>query len=268
MTIKIATKNRVGYVTLNRPDKMNAFNTAMQLEFRTAVEQLDGDDDVSVLVVRGAGTGAFSAGGDLREPPPTDVMARRHAARLGAGRTVRACSKPVIASVRGYALGGGCELAVACDIRIASRDALFGFPEILHGWLPAGAGTTQLLPRLIGRSQAALMIMTGERVQAERAMALGLVDEVCDAKELHQRTETLAESIAKNDASCLVLAKSALDAAESSPVDVGMAYELELSSIRFLAGDRAAAVRRFADRSTSEGGQTLGEPDATEGNET
>jgi enoyl-CoA hydratase len=141
-------KERLALITLNRPDKLNALNSEAVNALIQAAEEIEKDDDIRVVIITGAGVKAFSSGSDLTELQEITAVELRR--RIESPNIIRNLSKPVVAMIQGYALGGGLELALACDIRVASEDAKLGFPEITHGWLPAGGGGTQVLPRLVG----------------------------------------------------------------------------------------------------------------------
>jgi len=237
----------VANVTLNRPRQLNAINRAMRLAFREAVETAAADETVKVVVIRGAGERAFSSGADLKEIGNRTPMQRRTVATEEPSAVVRACDKPVIAAIRGYAFGGGLEIAGACDIRVASDNAVFCFPEINHGWFPA-AGGTQFLPRLVGMGMAMELIFTGRRVSAAEALAMRLVNAVHSDAAFDAAVAELASSIASHRVGALVLAKAALRMSERSGSDVGFAYEKELGALSYTLEGRQEALSAFANR--------------------
>lgn len=198
-TLLYRTHARIGYVTLNRPDILNAQSPQMFEELARVFGEIKVDSEVGVVIVTGAGDRAFCAGADinfLRELAQTTPMAAKafvEKNRMAFDALVH-LSKPVIAAVNGYALGGGCELAMACHIRIASEQARFGQPEINLGLFP-GAGGTQRLPRLVGRGVALELMLTGEAITAQEAYRLGLVNKVVPAAELMPTAEKLAQQI-------------------------------------------------------------------------
>jgi enoyl-CoA hydratase len=235
----------VATVTLNRPAQLNAINKAMRQAFREAFEAIAGDDSIRCVVIRGAGERAFSSGADLKEIGQRTPMQRRVVATEEPAAMVRACQKPVIAAIRGYAFGGGLEISLACDMRFASDNAIFCFPEITRGWFPA-AGGTQILPRVIGMGKAMEMILTGRRVAADEALAAGLVNAVHADSEFDAAVAALAAKIAGYNLGALTLAKAAIRMAERAPTDVGLLYEKELGALSYTLEGRDEALAAFA----------------------
>jgi enoyl-CoA hydratase len=242
----------VATVTLNRPRQLNAINRAMRHALREAFAGIEADDAVKVVVVTGAGERAFSSGADLKEIGNRTPMQRRVVATEEPSAIVRACSKPVIAAIRGYAFGGGLEVAMACDLRLAGVGAEFCFPEIGRGWFPA-AGGTQHLPRLVGMGMAMEMILTGRRVGAAEALELRLVNRVVEDDALAGTAAALAEEIAAHSGGALVLAKAALRMSERAGMDVGLLYEKELGAVSYTLEGRAESLAAFANRSRGTG---------------
>jgi enoyl-CoA hydratase/carnithine racemase len=201
----------IAWVTLNRPDKLNAVNLEMRDELWTAMEWVRSDPDVGVVVLRGAGDRALSAGADITEfgTAPSYVDARRARHERDLWGLMLAIEKPLIASIRGFALGAGCEMSLCCDLRIAADDASFGLPEVNLGYIPS-AGGTQLLPRTISRGNALLMILTGDPIDAQQALDYGLVQWVVPAAELAARTEDLARRVVAMPAEAVRKAKEAV----------------------------------------------------------
>lgn len=237
----------VATVTLNRPGQHNAINRAMRQAFRAAFAEITERDDVKLVVIRGAGERAFSSGADLKEIGNRTPMQRRVVAAEEPSAIVRACSKPVIAAIRGFCFGGGLELALECDMRVAASSALFCFPEITHGWFPAGGGT-QSLPRLVGMGRAMEMILSGRRVPAPEAERTGLVDTLLDDTDFAAGLTRLTQSIASHRLGALVLAKAALRMSERTGSDIGLLYERELGALSYTLEGRAEALAAFADR--------------------
>ena len=196
-TLLCDVKDQVGRVTLNRPEVLNALNSRVFNELEHAFMTFALDASVRVVLVTGAGEKAFAAGADINELIRLDVATGEAKARRGQEvfRTIETFGKPVIACINGFALGGGCELAMACTIRLASETARMGQPEVKLGLIP-GYGGTQRLPRLVGRSMALKLLLTGEMVGAAEALRIGLVDEVVPAHRLRERGEELARTIA------------------------------------------------------------------------
>lgn len=197
----LLTENRDGvlWLTVNRPDKLNALNHATLAEIEEVVSSVAADDAVWAMAVTGAGDKAFVAGADIGElstlgPVEAKEFALRGQAIFG---QIERLTKPVVAAVNGLALGGGCELAMACHLRIASTNAVFGQPEVKLGLIPGYAGT-QRLPRLVGRGRALDILLTGRNVSAEEAERIGLANSVCGAEELTEQVESLLRKILAN----------------------------------------------------------------------
>jgi enoyl-CoA hydratase len=237
----------VATVTLNRPNQLNAINREMRQAFREAFENIDANEAIAVAVVRGAGERAFSSGADLKQIGNRTPMQRRAVAAEEPSAIVRACRKPVIAAMRGYAFGGGLELAMACDMRLASANSIFCFPEITHGWFPAGGGT-QTLPRLVGMGKAMELILTGRRVGSEEALAIGLVNSVHPDADLDAAVEAMAKTIGGYRLGALILAKAAMRMSEQTGSDLGHLYEQELGALSYTLEGRQESLSAFAER--------------------
>lgn len=190
-------KDGVAYLTLNRPDRLNALNSAVLKELDDALAAIDGDAEIRVLVVRGAGEKALAAGADITEMQSMEAEAGMAFGAFGQKvfAKIEALRQPSIAMIPGFALGGGCELALACDIRIASEKARFGQPEVGLG-ITAGFGGTQRLPRLVGRGAASLLLFSGNMIDAAEALRIGLVDKIVPHDALAAEVSALAEGIA------------------------------------------------------------------------
>jgi len=197
--IRYELADHVATVTLDRPDVHNAMNNAMRRELTEVFTRLATEDTVRVVLVTGAGERAFSAGADIREfvEPLVPTQFREERRRIDFRQAMDRCPQPIIAAIRGYAFGGGLELALACDIRIAADDAQLGLTEINLAIIPGGGGT-QRLPRLVGRGKALEMILTGMRVPAEEALRIGLVERVVPEDQLWGETMGIAETISQN----------------------------------------------------------------------
>jgi enoyl-CoA hydratase len=195
-TLLCEVKDHVATVTLNRPQVLNALNSTVFNELDQAFMKLVANVEVRVILLTGAGEKAFAAGADIGEIARLDVATGEAKARRGQEvlRMIETCGKPVIACINGFALGGGCELAMACTMRLASETARMGQPEVKLGLIP-GYGGSQRLPRLVGRSMALKLLLTGEMVSATEALGIGLVDEVVPAGRLMERAEELAKTI-------------------------------------------------------------------------
>lgn len=244
MLINYCVKGGIAMVEMNRPEKRNAINMAMKQELLAVFKDIEANSDNKVVVLSGRGEKAFSAGADMFETVGKTPFEKRLSAPMDASCTVRQCTKPVIAMVRGYALGGGFELALSCDIRIASETAIFGFPEVSRGWIPGGGGT-QLLVNLIGEGKAAYLIYSGKNLTGREAGQWGIVEEVLADKDLESGTIDLAEKIAAGKVDTLRLAKTCVKIAGRANLDVGIDYERELISLCYAFPDRVEAIDAF-----------------------
>jgi enoyl-CoA hydratase len=220
---------RIAVVTVNRPDRLNALNAVAKRELRDLFLHLRDDESVDVMILTGAGTKAFVAGTDIGELAQLDPVTGKTFSLDGqaAFAAIEESEKPVIAAVNGYALGGGCELALACHFRIASDNARFGQPEVNLGILP-GYGGTQRLPRLVGPGRAAEMILTGEPIDAAAALTIGLVNRVVPQAELLPAARAIAATIAGKGMVAVRLAVRALRAARETGLSAGLQKEAEL----------------------------------------
>lgn len=198
-TLKVATMDGVRWITVNRPDKLNALSAATVGELDRAVGEAETDDQVIAVVITGAGDKAFVAGADISELSSLGPVEAKEFALRGQAvfARIEKLRKPSVAAVNGYALGGGCELAMACHVRVASSNAVFGQPEVKLGLIP-GYGGTQRLPRLVGRGRALELLITGRNVAADEAERIGLVNRVCDPVALTQTVNELLSSILAN----------------------------------------------------------------------
>jgi len=242
----------IATVTINRPDKLNALNTAVREQFVAALADLDANDDVRVVIVTGAGEKAFVAGADIAEFDGETAYAGYHLAKnFGIFEAPDKFSKPIIAAINGFALGGGCELAMACDIRIASEKAKFGQPEISLGILPGGGGT-QRLPRLIGMGAAYKLLYTGDMIKAEEALQLGLVNEVVPPDQVMPRARELATTIASKSPAALRFIKETVRASARMPLDEGLRFETALFGLVFATDDKVEGIRAFLEKRKAE----------------
>ena len=239
-TIAIHVEDAVARVTLDRPDKRNAINDDMRSELTAAFAAFDADSSVRVVVLTGAGS-AFCAGGDLSASAAPDPHRPRIVEPLDQ------FSKPVIAAINGVAFGGGLELALACDLRIAATGARFALPEVRIGSLP-GSGGTQRLPAVIGPSLAAQMILTGEPIDALRALAAGLVTELCEPDKLIETAMAHARTIARNAPLAVIAAKRALRVAAGTHRTDNLDFERKLFNELALSEDRNEGRRAFREK--------------------
>ena len=249
MPVALETRGRVAVLTLDRPDRLNALSPDMLDDLVARLDEVEADEGVGAAVVTGAGDKAFSVGADVslvREATP--IEARTFAARGHAtADRIEALRTPVVAAINGYALGGGCELALACDVRVASDRAQIGLPEVTLGIFP-GWGGTQRMPRLIGPGRAKELILTGRRVGAEEALALGLVERVHPHEELLDRAVELAAEIAAKPAWALAAAKAMVNRAGDGDQAGNLARELDLFALAFATEDQREGMAAFFEK--------------------
>lgn len=247
-TVLFERHGRVAVLTINRPDKMNALNAQVGTEAMAHLEAIESDDEIGVVVVTGAGARSFVAGADIGEFADRTPFDQREAMRFPRIFDVMATfPKPVIAMINGFCLGGGCEMAMSCDIRIASEAARFGLPEINLGLIPGGGGT-QRMPRLVGLGNAMKLVLTGEMIAADEALRIGLVDEVVAPDALRARTLELAESIASKSPLTVRVAKEAVRASERLTIEEGVRYERDLFCLCFSTEDKDEGVAAFLEK--------------------
>jgi len=241
-------EGRVAILTFNRPEKMNALSEEVRVELLAHLERIATDDSVGVVVLTGAGDKAFVAGADIGEFEGRSPFDQRYAMRSPRIFDVMASyPKPVIAMINGYCLGGGCELVMSCDIRVASDRASFGQPEINLGLIPGGGGT-QRMPRIVGTGQAMRLILSGDRIKAEEAKQIGLADLVVPHDDLRQQTLELAQRIASKSPLTLKVAKEAIRASERMSIEEGILYERDLFCLCFSSEDKKEGVKAFLDK--------------------
>ncbi len=245
----VAVEAPIATITLNRPQSLNALSTPTLLEIEAAVEGLLEDPQVMVLIIAGAGEKAFSAGGDISVMRDADPMAARNYALLAQRvlNLIEQCPLPVIAAVNGFALGGGCQLAMACDIRIAGETARFGQPEVRLGIMPGFAGT-QRLPRLVGKGRAKEMLFTGEMIDAAEACRIGLANRVVPGAELLAEARSMARKIAANGQVAVRLCKEAVNNGMEMPGDKAASYEADLFALCYSTHDQKEGMRAFFEK--------------------
>jgi enoyl-CoA hydratase len=247
-TLLLERRERVAIITVNRPDKRNALNIKTREEGAALLEELRNDDSVGVVVFTGAGDKAFIAGADIGEFAGRTAMMQRDVMTARSLFTAfDTFPKPVIAMINGYCLGGGCELALACDIRIASETASFGQPEINLGIIPGGGGT-QRLTRLVGEGKAMELILSGDIIDAKAAYEIGLVNHVFPADQLEAKTMEIANRIASKSPIALSLAKEAVKLASHSNLDEGLRREVDLFALCFSTADKDEGVSAFLEK--------------------
>jgi enoyl-CoA hydratase len=251
MTFKNLTVERDGQIavlTINRPGALNAINTETMSEIGHAILELGNDDDVRSVIVTGAGK-AFVAGADIAELQHADGMKAKEVSALGQ-RTfsiVENIAKPVIAAVNGWALGGGLELAMACDVRIASTKAKLGQPEVTIGAVPGFAGT-QRLPSLVGLGRAKEMLLTGAPIDAEKALSWGLVNKVVEPDELMGAAKEMARAIMKNGPAAIGLVKGCANRSTGADVDAGGMHESDAFGLCFASGEAKEGITAFFEK--------------------
>src|SRR5438093_13473381 len=242
------TSNRISILTINRPDKRNALNQARRDEMVHALESLDRQLESRVLIITGAGDKAFIAGADINEFEGRTALTQREAMKgLRVFDAIEDFSKPVIAMINGFCLGGGLETALACDIRIAADTARLGQPEINLGIIPGGGGT-QRLTRLVGEGKAMELILTGDLIDAAHAKEIGLVNAVVPAADLRSTVLNLASRIAEKSPVALRMAKDAIKSAGRMNLREGLDRERDLFALTFSSEDKAEGVRAFLEK--------------------
>ncbi|MCI0548870.1 MAG: enoyl-CoA hydratase-related protein [Candidatus Rokubacteria bacterium] len=248
-TVRYEVAEGVATVTLDRPDVHNAMNNAMRRELTEIFGAIRADEAVRVVLVAGAGERAFSAGADIREftAPQAPTEFRDSRRRLDFRSELERCPQPIVAAIRGHCFGGGLELALACDIRVAADDARLGLTEIDLAIIPGGGGT-QRLPRLVGRGKALEMILTGARIPAAEALRIGLVERVVPAGELLDHARALARTLAEKAPIALRYAKEAVTAGLAMSLGDGLRLEGDLSTFLRATEDRLEGARAFLEK--------------------
>jgi enoyl-CoA hydratase len=250
--VLLERQGRVAILTINRPDKLNALSQSVRDETLAHLQTIEKDEGVGAVVVTGSGEKSFIAGADIQEFAGRSPFDQREAMAFPRVFDIMAnFPKPVIAMINGFCLGGGCELASSCDIRIASDKARFGQPEIKLGLIPGGGGT-QRLPRLIGMGQAMRLILTGDMIGAEEAQRIGLVDQVVPHDELRAKTLELAAKIASFSPLTVRVAKEAMRASERMAIEEGILHERELFCLCFSTEDKKEGVDAFLGKRAPE----------------
>ena len=249
MTVRVERDGAVAILTLDRPEAMNAFDVATLTALRDRLLELREDDDVRVIVLTGAGERAFAAGADIKYMSELDVDAAKEWGELGhsVGQLLETSPRPTIAAINGFALGGGCELALACDLRYASRNAKLGQPEVNLGLIP-GWGGTQRLARICGLGVAKDLILTGRVVAADEALRTGLVNAVYDPEELLERTLDNARAIAAKSPIALRAAKVAINHALQGDHVENLMREADDFGELFASEDAREGMRAFVEK--------------------
>ena len=248
ITFEVA--DRIATIMVNRPDKLNALNSATIAELGAAIDDARVRQDVGGVILTGAGR-AFIAGADISELQGQSPFVAKGRSRAGQEvfRRYEMCPKPVIAAVNGFALGGGCELAMACHVRIASEHAKFGQPEVKLGILP-GYGGTQRLPRLVGKGRALQLLMTGEMIDAEEALRIGLVNRVVHAAELIGAAQIMLKQIMQNAPLAVALSIEAVDRGLGMTLDEGLTLEANHFGLLAATDDMKEGMSAFLEKRT------------------
>jgi enoyl-CoA hydratase/carnithine racemase len=247
--VRYEKKGPIAYVTINRPKVLNALNTPTWTDLHTAFEDVKKDASVRGVILTGAGDKAFVAGADISELANVDAYDAEESSRFGQGvlDLIENLGKPVIAAINGFALGGGCETAMACTIRIAVEHARFGQPEVKLGLLPGGGGT-QRLPRLVGKGRALQLILTGETISAQEAYRIGLVNEVVPAADLMARAETILKQILANAPIALKFSLQAVNKGLETAQSEGLALEASYFGICAATEDKKEGTSAFLEK--------------------
>jgi enoyl-CoA hydratase len=242
-------KGSIAYVTVNRPKVLNALNTPTWTDLQAAFEDAKADSSVHGVILTGAGDKAFIAGADISELAHVDAYEAEESSRFGQGvlDLIENLGKPVIAAINGFALGGGCETAMACTIRIAAEHAKFGQPEVKLGLLPGGGGT-QRLPRLVGKGRALQLILTGETISAQEAYRIGLVNEVVPAANLIARAETILKQISANAPIAVKFSLEAANKGMDTSQAEGFALEASYFGICAATEDKKEGTSAFLEK--------------------
>ncbi|MCI4371856.1 MAG: enoyl-CoA hydratase-related protein [Thermoplasmata archaeon] len=247
--VRVEMEERLAIVTITRPEQLNALNSIVLRELSMTIEHLSMAQAVGAIILTGAGDKAFVAGADIKEMAGLTGLEMRAFSEMGRrlGDAMAACGKPIIAAINGYALGGGAELALACDIRIASERAKIGQPEVNIGIIP-GFGGSQRLPRLVGPGWAAEMIYTGDAIDAGTAERIGLVNRVVPADRLLEEAKAIARKILEKGPAAISLAKACLRAAMEMPLSAGLDFETAAFGVVGSTRDKEEGMRAFIEK--------------------
>jgi enoyl-CoA hydratase len=242
-------KNAIGYVTVNRPKVLNALNMATMEDLRKAFHDIKSDSSVRVVIITGSGEKAFIAGADIAELSKNDAVAAKEYTHKGQSvlNLIENCGKPVIACINGFALGGGCEIALACTMRLASENAKLGQPEVKLGIIP-GYGGTQRLPRLVGKGIAMQLLLAGEMITAQDAHRIGLVNEVTAPAELIPRAEAIAQKIIANAPLAVQYAMEAVNKGMEMTLQEGLYVEAVLFAVACATEDKKEGTAAFLEK--------------------
>ncbi len=247
--ILVEKKNSIAYVTVNRPKVLNALNMATMDELRAAFHDIKNDGGVRVVILTGSGEKAFIAGADINELAAHDAVSGKEYTHRGQSvlNLIENLGKPVIACINGFALGGGCEIAMACTVRLASENAKLGQPEVKLGIIP-GYGGTQRLPRLVGKSRAMQLVLTGEMINAQEAHRIGLVNEVTAPAELIPRAEAIAQKIIANAPLAVQYSLEAINKGLEMTLPEALYLEAVLFSVACSSEDKKEGTTAFLEK--------------------
>jgi len=247
--LKYETKNKIAYVTVNRPKVLNALNMATMEELRAAFTDIKGDAAVRVVIFTGSGEKAFIAGADIAELSKHDAISGKEYTHKGQSvlDLIENLGKPTIACINGFALGGGCELSMACTMRIASENAKLGQPEVKLGIIP-GYGGTQRLPRLVGKGVAMQLVLTGEMISADEALRIGLVNEVTAPADLIPRAEAIAQKVIANAPLAIQYAMEAVNHGTELTLAEGLYLEATLFGVCCATEDKSEGTKAFLEK--------------------
>src|SRR5438874_5113465 len=242
-------KNSIAYVTVNRPKELNSLNMATMGELRAAFHEIENDAGVRVVILTGAGEKAFIAGADIGELTQHDAVSGKEYTHRGQSvlNLIENLGKPVIACINGFALGGGCEIAMACTMRLASENAKLGQPEVKLGIIP-GYGGTQRLPRLVGKGRAMQLVLAGEMISAQEAQRMGLVNEVVAPAELILRAEAIAQKIIANAPLAVQFAMEAVNKGMEMTLAEGLYLEATLFGLCCATEDKEEGTTAFLEK--------------------
>ena len=245
----VESENGIGIVTINRPKALNALNAATIRELDQVFDELGQDNGVKAVILTGSGDKSFVAGADITEMQPMTAIEGRTWAKVAQAvfNKIENLPKPVIAAINGYALGGGCELSMACDIRIASEKAKFGQPEVSLG-IPPGFGGTQRLSRLVGKGRAKELLFTGEMIDAAEAYRIGLANKVVAPEELMEAAKAMAQKIISRAPIAVQACKAAVNEGLDTDLESGIAYEAEVFGLCFATEDQKEGMAAFVEK--------------------
>ena len=247
--IIFTVRESIATITFNRPEILNALSAEALKEFSHALDEINADEDIRALILTGAGEKSFIAGADIKEFPTFNALKAKSFSETGhiLMNKLQELPIPVIAAVNGFALGGGCEVALACDFIYASEDAMFGLPEINLGIIP-GFGGTQRLPRLVGRNMAKEMIFTGKMISADEAKSIGMVNKVCPREKLMDEAFTTAKTIASKGKVSVRAAKQAIDNGVNVDLTTGCRIEIDAFALCLASPDAKEGTLAFLEK--------------------